>query len=366
MANTGQPPRRPGTERARSGAQRRRERARSAPPPAAAPGQPLVPQRVQKLLADAGLGSRREIERWIVEGRLTLDGLPVTLGMRALPTAGFALDGAPLRVRARDEVKRRAIAYHKPLGELTTRHDPEGRATVFEKLPRLRGSRWIAVGRLDFNTSGLLLFTNDGVLANALMHPKHELEREYAVRVSGAVAPGALAKLSAGVVLDDGPARFEKFEDGGGEGVNRWYRVVIKEGRNREVRRMFEAVGATVSRLMRVRYGPIALDAWLKRGMVRELTGEEVDALLGAAGTPPARAAAPVARTSVEPQSSRWVTKPPASAVKPAAKPAAKPSKKRALLPSQRPHKARPVQDGPNRGPPKRPAKPGVHRTPRR
>lgn len=257
-----------------------------APVAAYAPPVDLGPQRVQKLLADAGVGSRREIERWMVEGRLTLDGRPVALGTRALPTARFALDGKPIRIRDRTEVERRVIAYHKPLGELTTRHDPEGRATVFEQLPRLRGSRWISIGRLDFNTSGLLLFTNDGALANQLMHPKHELEREYAVRVAGKVAPVSLERLQNGVMLDDGPAKFESFIDVGGEGVNHWYQVVIKEGRNREVRRMFELVGISVSRLMRVRYGPIKLDAWLKRGMVRELEASEVAALIAAIAAP--------------------------------------------------------------------------------
>lgn len=257
-----------------------------------APPVDLGPQRVQKLLADAGVGSRREIERWMVEGRLTLEGRPVALGTRALPTARFALDGKPIRIRDRTEVERRVIAYHKPLGELTTRHDPEGRATVFEQLPRLRGSRWISIGRLDFNTSGLLLFTNDGALANQLMHPKHELEREYAVRVAGKVAPVSLERLQNGVMLEDGPAKFESFFDVGGEGVNHWYQVVIKEGRNREVRRMFERVGVSVSRLMRVRYGPIKLDAWLKRGMVRELEAEEVAALVAAIGASPPRSGA--------------------------------------------------------------------------
>jgi 23S rRNA pseudouridine2605 synthase len=334
---TGKPPRRPGTDAKRRGEPAAPKRAKPKPggdkasrpgfreparvgpklrkrtariTPQSKPGKPgakvepvalvaapapvvdLGPQRVQKLLADAGIGSRREIERWMVEGRLTLDGKPVALGTRALPTAKFALDGKPIRIRDRSEVERRVIAYHKPLGELTTRHDPEGRATVFEQLPRLRGSRWISIGRLDFNTSGLLLFTNDGALANQLMHPKHELEREYAVRVAGKVAPVSLERLQAGVMLDDGPAKFESFVDVGGEGVNHWYQVVIKEGRNREVRRMFEQVGVSVSRLMRVRYGPIKLDAWLKRGMVRELEAEEVAALVAAiseGGARPAR-----------------------------------------------------------------------------
>ncbi len=278
-----------------------------------------APQRVQKLLADAGVGSRREIERWINDGRLTINGLPAVLGAKAVVSDRFALDGDPIRIRDRDEVERRVIAYHKPLGELTTRNDPDGRPTVFEKLPRLRGSRWIAIGRLDFNTSGLLLFTNDGALANLLMHPKQEIAREYAVRTSGVTRQAALDQLAKGVLLEDGPARFESIADGGGEGVNHWYRVVLREGRNREVRRMFEAVGTTVSRLMRVRFGPILLDPWLKRGMTRELTAEEVAGLEIAAGATPTQPPTP----------------PPPPIFKPKAP--AGPGARRVLLPSQRP-----------------------------
>jgi len=281
----------------------------------------IEPQRVQKLLADAGVGSRREIERWIVEGRLSINGLPAVLGAKAVVSDRFALDGDPIRIRDRDEVERRVIAYHKPLGELTTRNDPDGRPTVFEKLPRLRGSRWIAIGRLDFNTSGLLLFTNDGALANLLMHPKQEIAREYAVRTSGVTRQAALDQLAKGVLLDDGPAKFESIADGGGEGVNHWYRVVLREGRNREVRRMFEAVGTTVSRLMRVRFGPILLDPWLKRGMTRELTPEEVASLEIAAGATPTQP--PTPPPPPRPSPSR-----PALSAAPG---------RRVLLPSQRP-----------------------------
>jgi len=174
----------------------------------------------------------------------------------------------------------RVLLYHKPEGEIVSRHDPQGRPSVFNALPRLRGGRWIAIGRLDFNSCGLLLFTNDGALANRLMHPRYRLEREYAVRVLGDLAPDALEKLTEGIELEDGVARFTRLQPAGGEGANRWYRVTLEEGRKREVRRLFAAVGVTVSRLMRVRYGPIALPANLKRGQCRELAPEEVQSLL--------------------------------------------------------------------------------------
>jgi len=174
----------------------------------------------------------------------------------------------------------RVLLYHKPEGEIVSRHDPQGRPSVFNALPRLRGGRWIAIGRLDFNSCGLLLFTNDGALANRLMHPRYRLEREYAVRVLGDLAPDALEKLTEGIELEDGVARFTRLQPAGGEGANRWYRVALEEGRKREVRRLFAAVGVTVSRLMRVRYGPIALPRNLKRGQCRELEPEEVQALL--------------------------------------------------------------------------------------
>ncbi len=243
-----------------------------------------APERIQKLLARAGLGSRREIEAWIRQGQIEINGRPAVLGDRAGPADKVTVRGrlVPMR-RARPP---RVIAYHKPVGEMSTRSDPQGRPTVFARLPPLRGERWVAVGRLDVNTEGLLLFATDGALAHALMHPSHGLEREYAVRVLGALDEAALERLVQGVVLEDGPARFERIEAAGGTGVNRWYHVVLTEGRNREVRRLFEAVGARVSRLIRVRYGPVALGRGLKRGRHRELGPGEIAALYQAAGLP--------------------------------------------------------------------------------
>jgi 23S rRNA pseudouridine2605 synthase len=232
--------------------------------------------RLQKLLAAAGLGSRRTIETWIEAGRVSVAGRKAKLGDRAQPSDTIALDGKTLILSKPSGVK--VMLYHKPVGELVTRRDPEARPTVFSRLPP---GRWIAVGRLDFNTSGLLLLTDSGELANRLMHPRYELEREYAVRVLG---QPDLQKLRAGVALEDGQAAFDSIEPAPGrsvEGANRWYRVVLREGRNREVRRMFEAVGTTVSRLIRVRYGPIELPADLDAGKWRELAPERVSGLFG-------------------------------------------------------------------------------------
>ncbi len=242
-------------------------------------------EKLQKVLARAGLGSRREIETWIAEGRLTVNNEVAAVGTRVESSDVVRLDGQPLRLMPAEGIARKVLMYHKPEGEVTTRDDPEGRPTVFDRLPRLRGSRWIAVGRLDINTSGLLLFTNDGELANRLMHPSSEIEREYAVRIHGELKPAQRRKLSEGVMLDDGPAKFDSIvSKASGSGANNWYHVTIAEGRTREVRRMFEAVDLMVSRLIRVRYGNIALDPLLRQGMFRELSKEEADTLADSVG----------------------------------------------------------------------------------
>lgn len=215
-------------------------------------------EKLQKVLARAGLGSRRQIERWIEEGRITIDGQPATLGARVTSDQALRVDGRAVPIHA-IQPKQRILLYHKPEGEVCTRSDPQGRPTVFDKLPSLRGARWIAVGRLDFNTSGLLLFTTDGDLANRLMHPSQEIDREYAVRILGKTSDEMLARLKEGVMLEDGPARFDSIVDAGGSGANHWYHVTLKEGRNREVRRLWEALGVKVSRLIRVRFGPVVL-----------------------------------------------------------------------------------------------------------
>jgi len=213
------------------------------------------------------LGSRRTIEQWIAAGRVTVDGKLAELGQRALASQEIAVDGKP--VKARSGAADRVLLYHKPVGELVTRSDPEGRPTVFSRLPP---GRWVAVGRLDINTSGLLLLTDSGELANRLMHPRYEVEREYAARVQGILDEKTLERLRRGVALDDGPAAFDRIEASPGKGgTNRWYRVTLREGRNREVRRLFEAVGARVSRLVRVRYGTVALPRDLAAGAWREL-----------------------------------------------------------------------------------------------
>jgi 23S rRNA pseudouridine2605 synthase len=240
------------------------------------PTSPPQAERLQKLLAAAGYGSRRQIEAWIAAGRVSLNGAPARLGDRAGTGDRIELDGKPLALKAAG-ARPRVLLYHKPDGEMVTRSDPEGRPTVFQRLPPIPGGKWVAVGRLDINTAGLLLVTDSGELANRLMHPRYEVEREYAVRVLGALSPENRTKLLSGVRLDDGIGRFDKLEpSGAAEGANRWYRVVLREGRNREVRRLFEAVGCKVSRLLRVRYGPVELPRDLRPGNWIELDGKTV------------------------------------------------------------------------------------------
>lgn len=231
------------------------------------------------------MGSRRQIERWILEGRIVVDGKPAVLGQQVSGSEKVLFDGRPVKLAETGVAPTHEhLVYNKPIGELTSRSDPEGRSVVFDALPRPRRGRWINVGRLDINTSGLLLFTTDGELAHRLMHPSYEISREYAVRVlGGAIDDERLAALTTGVELEDGRAALDRIEPGGGEGANVWYRVALREGRNREVRRMFEALGITVSRLIRVGYGPVALGK-LRRGESRPLGAAEVAALYAAVG----------------------------------------------------------------------------------
>ncbi len=242
-------------------------------------------EKLQKVLARAGYGSRREIEAWISDGRISVNGKLAQLGDRVSATDVLRVDGHIVsKTRIEHSHHCRVLLYHKPVGEVTTRTDPEGRPTVFDNLPGLRNGRWIAVGRLDINTSGLLLFTNDGELANRLMHPSYTIEREYAVRVLGEVAPETLQKLQEGVMLEDGTARFTSIVDGGGEGANHWYHVLLDEGRNREVRRLWDSQGVTVSRLIRVRYGPTSLPRRIRPGKWEELKGFDLSLLRQSVG----------------------------------------------------------------------------------
>ena len=248
----------------------------------------LAPQvetpKLHKVLAQAGMGSRLEMEQLIVEGRITVNNEPAHIGQRIQFGDHVKVNGKPIRFRIEPSPPR-VIAYHKPVGEVVTHDDPQNRPTVFRRLPKLFQGKWQSVGRLDLNTEGLLLFTSSGELANNLMHPRFGLEREYAVRVLGALNKEERQKLSTGVKLDDGMARFGSIEDGGGEGSNCWYRVTISEGRNREVRRMFESVGHAVSRLIRIRYGAMMLPRGLKRGAWMELDGGDIQTLVRVAGS---------------------------------------------------------------------------------
>jgi len=235
-------------------------------------------EKLHKVLADAGIGSRRDMEELIIAGRVSVNGQPAHIGQRVMPNDQVRINGKPLQRRPAGGRPPRVLLYHKPVGEIVTQDDPGERPTVFEKLPKVSGSRWVAVGRLDLNTEGLILFTTSGELANRLMHPRYEVEREYAVRVLGELTDDRRQQLLDGVQLDDGPAKFAKVDDAGGQGVNHWYRVALAEGRNREVRRMFESVGLTVSRLIRIRYGAIQLPRSLARGRFYELAPEWVQA----------------------------------------------------------------------------------------
>jgi 23S rRNA pseudouridine2605 synthase len=254
--------------------------------------------KLHKVLAEAGLGSRRDMEDLIMSGRVSVNGEPAHIGQRILPTDHVRINGKLIQRRVSKKPPR-VLVYHKPAGEIVSHDDPDGRPSVFDRLPTMKAGKWLAVGRLDFNTEGLLLFTTSGDLANRLMHPRYSIDREYAVRTLGELGEGMRQKLLAGVELEDGVAQFSKIADGGGEGINKWYRVVIGEGRNREVRRMFEAIGLTVSRLIRTRYGAMTLPSGLKRGRWEELEENEVRDMLttygiekkvpGADGRPPAK-----------------------------------------------------------------------------
>jgi pseudouridine synthase len=241
------------------------------------------PQRLHKVLASCGFGSRRAMEELIVAGRITVNRMPAEIGQKVGPGDEVRINGEPVKIRF-TEPQPRVLLYHKPAGEIVSRDDPEERASVFDRLPPIQGAKWISIGRLDFNTEGLLLFTNSGELANRLMHPRYEVEREYAVRVMGELSEDQVQELKIGVELEDGPVRCEKLVDGGGEGANHWYHVVIKEGRNREVRRLFEALGLMVSRLIRTRYGVISMPSVAKRGDVLELEQAEVATLIKSVG----------------------------------------------------------------------------------
>ncbi|EWC39620.1 pseudouridine synthase [Pseudomonas stutzeri] len=245
-------------------------------------------EKLQKVLARLGMASRRDVEKWIVEGRVKVNGAVASLGQRVDSHDAIAVDGRLLKREEASEVVRRVLIYNKPDGEICTRNDPEGRPTVFDRLPRPKEGRWINIGRLDINTTGLLLFTTDGELANRLMHPSYEMDREYAVRVRGEVDDEMIERLKTGVMLEDGPARFTDIQEApGGEGFNHWYHCVVMEGRNREVRRLWESQGLVVSRLKRVRFGPVFMTSDLPMGRWREMSQTEVDILSQEVGLKP-------------------------------------------------------------------------------
>lgn len=236
-------------------------------------------EKLQKVLARSGLGSRREMERWIENSRVEVNGVPATLGDRISSTDLVKVDGKKVELSLGDQNEARVLIYNKPIGEVCTRHDPEGRPTVFDNLPKLTNERWVAIGRLDINTSGLLVFTTDGEIANKMMHPSSNIDREYAVRVLGDVNDAVLKRLTDGVLLEDGMAKFTDVRFFNGEGANKWYHCVVMEGRNREVRRLWESQELQVNRLKRVRFGPVFLPSDVKVGTWRELGQKEVDLL---------------------------------------------------------------------------------------
>ena len=236
-------------------------------------------ERIQKVLARAGYGSRRQLEVLIKEGKVSVNGSIAKLGDQVDIGDSLRLDDKPLSAKRLWQKPQQVLLYNKPVGEVCTRKDPEGRRTIFQSLPIPEEGRWVSVGRLDINTSGLIILTTDGELANRLMHPSNEMDREYAVRVLGAVGPEIMQNLRDGVELEDGKAKFNDIQEAGGEGANHWYHVVIQEGRNREVRRLWESQGVQVSRLMRVRYGPIIIPSQLKMGRWMMLEGDDVAAL---------------------------------------------------------------------------------------
>ena len=241
-------------------------------------------EKIQKVLARVGLGSRRAMEEWIDEGRVSVNGQLATLGDRIEEGDELRVDGRVISFSTEEESVRRVVLYYKPEGEVCTRTDPSGRPTVFDALPSLKDQRWVAIGRLDINSQGLLLFTTDGDLANRMMHPSSNIEREYAVRVHGEVSADNLEALRTGVMLVDGPAKFDEIVDRGGEGTNHWYHVVLREGRKREVRRMWETQGVQVSRLIRVRYGDVHLPRNLKAGRWIEMDKDSIDQLAESCG----------------------------------------------------------------------------------
>ena len=238
----------------------------------------MASEKVQKILARAGYGSRRELERWIIDGRITINGKTASIGDRASSEDSILVDGKDIRLIEKQRV--RVILYNKPQGEVCTRSDPEGRKTVFDSLPAMKGERWIAVGRLDVSTTGLLLFTNNGDLANKLMHPSSEIDREYMVRIHGVVDESMLKRLREGVLLDDGIAKFSDIVVGERIGTNGWYAVALTEGRNREVRRLWESQNVQVNRLKRVRFGPIFLPSFVRKGQWIELDEVSLNDLL--------------------------------------------------------------------------------------